>query len=244
MARKINPLAFRLGTTQNHHSVWFAQPKLYSTGLREDEKIRDCIKSYIQTCINNYMKKNPNIRMSSEFEKFGITHIEIKKRIDVIRVIIHIAFPNLLIEDRKQVIKELQKNVQKKLNIKKELQTNVEREFYSIKRKLKITIKRVEKPYGQPNILAKYIALQLENRVPAVKAMKKAVELTEKINVKGIKIKISGRIAGKEVARDKCIRKGRIPLQTIRAKIDYFFYPVQTIHGVLGIKVWVFVDGK
>nr|YP_010976963.1 ribosomal protein S3 [Zantedeschia elliottiana]WNZ34186.1 ribosomal protein S3 [Zantedeschia elliottiana] len=228
MARKINPLAFRLGTTQNHHSLWFAQPKRFSTGLQEDEKIRDCINNYIQNRIHNYIQKN--IRRSSDFEEIGITHIEIQKKIDGIEVIIYIAFPNLLIEDRNQIIKELQTNVQKELN--------------SINQKLKISITKIENPYGQPIILAKYIALQLENRVPSKKAMKKAIELTTETNTKGIKIQISGRIAGKEVARAKWIRSGRVPLQTIRAKINYCCYPVQTVHGILGIKVWTFVDGE
>lgn len=80
MGQKRNPLGFRLGTTQRHHSFWFAQPKNASVGLQEDEKIRNCIK--------NYVKKNQ--RISSGFEG----RIGIQKRIDLIQVIIHIGFPN------------------------------------------------------------------------------------------------------------------------------------------------------
>nr|YP_010193488.1 ribosomal protein S3 [Zostera nigricaulis]YP_010193659.1 ribosomal protein S3 [Zostera japonica]YP_010574305.1 ribosomal protein S3 [Zostera muelleri]QZQ52708.1 ribosomal protein S3 [Zostera nigricaulis]QZQ52879.1 ribosomal protein S3 [Zostera japonica]UZH94316.1 ribosomal protein S3 [Zostera muelleri]WNV62052.1 ribosomal protein S3 [Zostera muelleri] len=216
MGQKINPLGFRLGTTQNHHSFWFAQPKSFSAGLQEDEKIRDCIK--------NYVKKN--MRVSSDFE--GIARIEIKKRIDLIQVIIYIGFPNLLMEGRTRGIEELQLNVQKELN--------------SVTRRLNIAITRVEKPYGQPKILAEYIALQLKNRVSFRKAMKKAIELTEQTDTKGIQIQIAGRIDGKEIARVEWIREGRVPLQTIRAKIDYCSYTVRTIYGVLGIKIWIFVD--
>nr|WRO37300.1 ribosomal protein S3 [Amorphophallus kachinensis] len=218
MAQKTNPLGFRLGTTQNHHSFWFAQPKSFSIGLQEDEKIRNCIKNYVQK----------NMRISSGFE--GIAHIEIKKRIDLIQVIIYIGFPNLLIEGRRRGIEELQTNVQKELN--------------SVNRRLNIAITRIEKPYGHPNILAEYIALQLKNRVSFRKAMKKAIELTEQTGTKGIQIQIAGRINGKEVARVEWIREGRVPLQTIRAKIDHCSYTVRTIHGVLGIKIWIFVDGK
>nr|YP_010998935.1 ribosomal protein S3 [Alisma subcordatum]YP_010999020.1 ribosomal protein S3 [Alisma triviale]WPM91680.1 ribosomal protein S3 [Alisma subcordatum]WPM91765.1 ribosomal protein S3 [Alisma triviale] len=216
MGQKINPLGFRLGTTQSHHSFWFAQPKSYSAGLQEDEKIRDCIKNYVQK----------NMRISSGFE--GIARIEIKKRIDLIQVIIHMGFPNLLMEGRTRGIEELQTNVQKKLN--------------SVNRRLNIAITRVEKPYGQPNILAEYIALQLKNRVSFRKAMKKAIELTEQTDTKGIQVQIAGRIDGKEIARVEWIREGRVPLQTIRAKIDYCSYTVRTIYGVLGIKIWIFVD--
>nr|YP_009546774.1 ribosomal protein S3 [Anigozanthos flavidus]AYP35514.1 ribosomal protein S3 [Anigozanthos flavidus] len=218
MGQKINPLGFRLGTTQRHHSFWFAQPKNYSVGLQEDEKIRNCIKNYVQK----------NKRISSGFE--GIARIEIEKRIDLVQVIIHIGFPNLLIEGQTRGIEELQ--------------TNVQKEFFSVNRRLNIAITRIEKPYGQPNILAEYIALQLKNRVSFRKAMKKAIELTEQTDTKGIQVQIAGRIDGKEIARVEWIREGRVPLQTIRAQIDYCCYTTQTIYGVLGIKIWIFVDEK
>uniref|UniRef100_B3TLZ9 Small ribosomal subunit protein uS3c n=1 Tax=Elaeis guineensis var. tenera TaxID=51953 RepID=B3TLZ9_ELAGV len=216
MGQKINPLGFRLGTTQSHRSFWFAQTKNYSVGLQEDEKIRNCIKNYVQK----------NRRISSGFE--GIARIGIQKRIDLIQVIIHIGFPNLLIEGQTRGIEELQMNVQK--------------ELHSVNRRLNIAITRIEKPYGQPNILAEYIALQLKNRVSFRKSMKKAIELTEQTDIKGIQVQIAGRIDGKEIARVEWIREGRVPLQTIRAKIDYCSYTIRTIYGVLGIKIWIFVN--
>nr|YP_009729855.1 ribosomal protein S3 [Caldesia grandis]QHW08191.1 ribosomal protein S3 [Caldesia grandis]UDZ61417.1 ribosomal protein S3 [Caldesia grandis] len=219
MGQKINPLGFRLGTTQSHHSFWFAQPKNFSAGLEEDKKIRDCIKNYVQK----------NMRISSDSEGIGIARIEIQKRLDLIQVIIHMGFPNLLMEGQTRGIEELQMDVQKKLN--------------SVNHKLNIAITRVEKPYAQPTILAEYLAFQLKNRIAFRKAMKKAIELTEETDtIKGIQVQIAGRIEGKEKARVEWVRDGRVPLQTIRAKIDYCSYKVQTIHGVLGIKIWIFVD--
>nr|YP_010894070.1 ribosomal protein S3 [Clematis subumbellata]YP_010894097.1 ribosomal protein S3 [Clematis subumbellata]WJW62031.1 ribosomal protein S3 [Clematis subumbellata]WJW62032.1 ribosomal protein S3 [Clematis subumbellata]WLF86798.1 ribosomal protein S3 [Clematis subumbellata]WLF86826.1 ribosomal protein S3 [Clematis subumbellata] len=216
MGQKINPLGFRLGTTQSHHSVWFAQPKSYSEGLQEDQKIQDCIKNYVQ--------KNRKISSGAE----GIARIKIKKRIDLIQVIIYMGFPKLFIEGSPRGIEELQSNAQKELN--------------SVNQKLNIAITRVEKPYGQPNILAEFIAEQLKNRVSFRKAMKKAIELTEKADTKGIQVQIAGRIDGKEIARVEWIREGRVPLQTIRAKIDYCSYTVRTIYGALGIQIWIFAD--
>nr|QBE87021.1 ribosomal protein S3 [Antigonon leptopus] len=216
MGQKINPLGFRLGTSQKHYSIWFAQPKNYSEGLQEDQKIRDCIKNYAQQ----------NMRTSSGVE--GIARIEIQKRIDLIQVIIYMGFPKLLIENRPRGIEELQMNVQKELN--------------SVNRKLNIAITRIAKPYRHPNILAEFIAGQLKNRVSFRKAMKKAIELTEQADTKGIQIQIAGRIDGKEIARIEWIREGRVPLQTIHAKIDYCAYTVRTIYGVLGIKIWIFID--
>nr|YP_009741490.1 ribosomal protein S3 [Cuphea hyssopifolia]YP_010388799.1 ribosomal protein S3 [Cuphea micropetala]YP_010927480.1 ribosomal protein S3 [Cuphea spruceana]QID57763.1 ribosomal protein S3 [Cuphea hyssopifolia]UPQ43966.1 ribosomal protein S3 [Cuphea micropetala]WKK46415.1 ribosomal protein S3 [Cuphea spruceana]WKK46751.1 ribosomal protein S3 [Cuphea hyssopifolia] len=216
MGQKINPLGFRLGTTQSHHSIWFAQPKNYSEGLEEDHKIRECIKNYIQK----------NMKIASGVE--GIARIEIQKRIDLIQVIIYMGFPKLLIEGKTRRIEELQVNIQKELNC--------------VNRKVNIAITRITNPYGHPNILAEFIAGQLKNRVSFRKAMKKAIELTEQADTKGIQIQIAGRIDGKEIARVEWIREGRVPLQTIRAKIDYCSYTARTIYGVLGIKIWIFLE--
>nr|YP_009108798.1 ribosomal protein S3 [Oncinotis tenuiloba]AIW05642.1 ribosomal protein S3 [Oncinotis tenuiloba] len=216
MGQKINPLGFRLGTTQGHHSLWFAQPKNYFEGLQEDKKIRDCIKNYVQK----------NRKISSALE--GIARIEIQKRIDMIQVIIFMGFPKFLLESRTRGVEELQ--------------TTLQKEFNCMNRKLNIAIKKITKPYGNPNILAEFIAGQLKNRVSFRKAMKKAIELTEQADTKGIQVQIAGRIDGKEIARVEWIREGRVPLQTIRVKIVYCSYTVRTIYGVLGIKIWIFID--
>nr|YP_010919987.1 ribosomal protein S3 [Neoschmidia pallida]WAJ52452.1 ribosomal protein S3 [Neoschmidia pallida] len=218
MGQKINPLGFRLGTTQSHHSLWFAKQKNYCDGLQEDQKIRNILKNYVQK----------NMIISSGVE--GIARIEIQKRIDLIQVLIYIGFPKflLLLENRPQRIEELQMNVQKELNC--------------VNRKINIAIKRIANPYGHPNILAEFIAGQLKNRVSFRKAMKKAIELTEQADTKGIQVQIAGRLDGKEIARAEWIREGRVPLQTIGAKIDYCSYTVRTIYGILGIKIWIFVD--
>nr|YP_009656400.1 ribosomal protein S3 [Medicago cretacea]QCO73227.1 ribosomal protein S3 [Medicago cretacea] len=212
MGQKIHPLGFRLGTTQNHDSIWFAQPRNYSENLKEDKIIRDCIKNYIQ--------KTSGVE--------GIGRIKIKKRIDLIQVIIYIGLPTLLMEGKPRRIEELQTNVQKKLNC--------------VTRKINITITRIPNAYSDPNILAEFIAGQLKNRISFRKAIKKAIELAEQAGTKGVQVQIAGRIDGKEIARVEWIREGRVPLQTIRAKIDYCSYTVRTIYGVLGIKVWIFLN--
>uniref|UniRef100_UPI00315CD8C5 ribosomal protein S3 n=1 Tax=Plantago rigida TaxID=101994 RepID=UPI00315CD8C5 len=216
MGQKINPLGFRLGTTQSHHSLWFAQPRNYSEGLQEDQKFRNFVKKYVQK----------NIPLSSATE--GIARIEIKKGIEEIEVILFMGFPKLLTENRPQGVEEFKINFQK--------------EFHYITRKLKLSIKGIAKPYGNPNIIAEFIAEQLKNRVSFRKAIKKAIELSEEADTKGIQVQIAGRIDGKEIARVEWIREGRVPLQTIRAKIDYCSYTARTIYGVLGIKIWIFRD--
>ncbi|XP_061365829.1 small ribosomal subunit protein uS3c [Gastrolobium bilobum] len=216
MGQKVNPLGFRLGTTQNHDSIWFAQPINYSENLQEDKKIRDCITNFIEK----------NTRISSGVE--GIARIKIQKRIDLIQVTIYMGFPKLLVEGKPRRIEELQMNVQEKVNC--------------VNRKINIVITKIANAYRHPNIIAEFIAGQLKNRVSFRKAMKKAIELTEQAGTKGVQIQIAGRIDGKEIARVEWIREGQVPLQTIRAKIDYCSYTVRTIYGVLGIKVWIFLN--
>nr|QZJ47926.1 ribosomal protein S3 [Tetraphis pellucida] len=218
MGQKINPLGFRLGVTQNHHSYWFAEPKNYSKLLQEDQKIRKCIENYVHKHIKN----------SSNYG--GIARIEIKRKTDLIQVEIYTGFPALLIESRGRGIEQLKADIQSIL-------TNGDK-------KLRMTLTEIIKPYGEPNILAEYIALQLESRVAFRRTMKKAIELAKKTNIKGIKIQIAGRLNGAEIARVEWAREGRVPLQTLRAKIDYCYYPAQTIYGVLGIKIWIFQDEK
>ncbi|KAL5676430.1 hypothetical protein ACJX0J_012561 [Zea mays] len=144
------------------------------------KKIQNCIKNYIQ----KNRKKGSNRKMESDSSSEVITHIEIQKEIDTIHIIIHIGFANLLKE--KGAIEELEKDLQKEVN--------------SVNQRLNIAIEKVKEPYRQPNILAEYIAFQLKNRVSFRKAMKKAIELTKKADIKGIKIQIAGHYPSKQFA--------------------------------------------
>nr|AVM83635.1 ribosomal protein S3 [Adenocalymma flaviflorum] len=216
MGQKINPLGFRLGTTQSPHSLWFAEPKNYPEGLQEDQKIRDFIKTYVQK----------NMKISPVNEE--ILRIEIQKKIDSIEVIIVAGLPKLLMEKKPREIKEFQRNLQK--------------EFHYLNQKFKISIKKIAKPHTNPNILAQFIVKQFNNRIPFRKAIKKAIALSAEEDPKGIQVQISGRIDGNEMARVEWIREGRVPLQTVRAKIDYCSYIIRTIYGVLGMKIWIFID--
>lgn len=222
MGNKINPLGF----TQNHYSLWFEEGD-YSEDLREDERIYNCIENYVK-----YIKSSINSSYG------GITRIEILKQTKLISVNIYIAFVDLFIEkkapsfSKKEKMKELRKEVQKML---------VQSMLNSVNRELVISIEKVDTPYREPKILAEYIALQLKERVEIRKIMKKAIQLAEKADVEGVKIKIKGRLNGIERARKESAMKGRVPLQTLRAKIDYCYYAVQTVYGVLGIKIWIFV---
>jgi len=116
-------------------------------------------------------------------------------------------------------------------NLKKLLPTN---------RQLTINVFEVEKVDLDASLLADLVAEQLEKRIAFRRAIREALQRAQKQNVNGIKIQVSGRLNGAEIARSEWIREGRVPLQTLRADIDYATTEANTIYGVLGIKVWLF----
>ena len=107
-------------------------------------------------------------------------------------------------------------------------------------RQLTINVLEVEKVDLNASLLANLVAEQLEKRVAFRRAIREALQRAQKQNVNGIKIQVSGRLNGAEIARSEWIREGRVPLQTLRADIDYATQEANTIYGVLGIKVWLF----
>jgi len=243
MGQKIHPLGLRLGISHNHSSNWFIRSNKYSELVQEDYRIRNCIKD----CVKKYIR--------TSFSCGGITKIIIERKMNAIKVNIYTGFPGLWVTKR-QEFEQLKINIQKVLNRtnwlaewNSNLNTNAnyvaKQNIHSIydNRKFIMTLEEIDKPYAEASIIAEYIALQLESRVAFRKTMKKAIELANNVkHVKGIKIQIAGRLNGAEIARIEWAREGRVPLQTLRAYIDYATYPAQTIYGVLGIKVWVFQE--
>nr|YP_009690961.1 ribosomal protein S3 [Pecluma dulcis]QEG57741.1 ribosomal protein S3 [Pecluma dulcis] len=214
MGRKIHPLGFRLGVNQKHYSHWFAQTKDYPKFIEGDRQIRNSIERYIA--------KN----MTDATNYGGVGRIEIRRKTDLIRVDIYTGFPDLLIEEQDLGISQMRGYIEKILGIEA--------------RKLRVVLTSIAQPYGEPKILAENVASQLKNRVPFRRTMKKAIELVGRTGNRGIKIQIAGRLNGSEMARVEWAREGRVPLQTIKARIGYSYHPAQTIYGVLGIKIWTF----
>jgi small subunit ribosomal protein S3 len=119
------------------------------------------------------------------------------------------------------------------------LLTNIKK-ILPTKRQLTINVVEVEKVDLNASLLADLVAEQLEKRIAFRRAIREALQRAQKQNVNGIKIQVSGRLNGAEMARSEWIREGRVPLQTLRADIDYATKEAETIYGVLGIKVWLF----
>nr|YP_011030837.1 ribosomal protein S3 [Hiya brooksiae]WQT71204.1 ribosomal protein S3 [Hiya brooksiae] len=214
MGRKIHPLGFRLGVGQKHYSHRFAQTKDYPKFLEGDRKIRTSVEKYIE----KHLKDASNYG--------GVGHIEIQRKTDLVQIDIHTGFPDLLIEEQSLGISQMKIGLENMLGLES--------------RKLRVILSSVTQPYAEPKILAEHVASQLKNRVPFRRTMKKAIELVGRTGDRGIKIQIAGRLNGSEMARVEWAREGRVPLQTIRARISYCYHPAQTIYGVLGIKTWTF----
>jgi small subunit ribosomal protein S3 len=188
----------------------------YPKFIEEDRKIRTLIEKYVEESVKD----------SSNYG--GIGHIEIQRETDPIRIEINTGFADFFIEQQNLKIDLLKRDIEAMLGIGN--------------RKIRITLNNVTQPYGEPKILAEHVASQLRNRVAFRRTMKKAIEPVGRTSNKGIKIQIAGRLNGSEMARVEWAREGRVPLQTIRARIKYCHHSAQTIYGVLGIKIWIFQD--
>lgn len=118
--------------------------------------------------------------------------------------------------------------------------STVIKKLLPIDRKVRINIIEIENADLNASLIADYVVEQLEQRIAFRRAMRKAIQRVQKVNARGIKIQVSGRLNGAEMARTEWNREGRVPLQTLRADIDYSAKEASTIYGILGIKVWLF----
>ncbi len=153
----------------------------------------------------------------------GISKIDIERTADKVKVIVFTAKPGVVIGKGGSEIEKLKAKVAK-------LTT----------KKLSIDIKEVKKPDNNAQLVAENIAQQLENRVAFRRAMKSSMTRTMKSGAKGIKTAVSGRLGGADMARTEFYSEGNIPLQTLRADIDYGFAEADTTYGKLGVKVWIY----
>ncbi len=154
----------------------------------------------------------------------GIANIEIERSFEKVKVIIHTARPGVIIGRRGAEIDRIQEDLQ---NIVKE-------------KELGIDIKEVNNPATKAQLVAENVALQLLKRVSHRRAIKRSIQLAMDGGAKGIKINCSGRLGGHEIARSETYKDGKIPLQTLRADIEYGFSEAKTTAGLIGIKVWVY----
>ena len=153
----------------------------------------------------------------------GISKIEIERAAKRIRINIYAARPGIIIGKKGAEIETLKKDLQK---------------FTA--GELFININEVKRPETDAQLIAENVALQLIRRVAFRRAIKRSVGMAMKLGAKGVKVAVSGRLGGAEIARSEWYRDGRVPLHTLRADIDYGLAEAKTTYGLIGVKVWVF----
>lgn len=153
----------------------------------------------------------------------GVSKIEIERTSDRCKVIVHTAKPGVVIGKGGAEIEKLKEDIQKLTD-----------------KKLVVDVKEIKRPDREAQLVAENIALQLENRVSFRRAMKSTMSRSMRAGVKGIKTACSGRLGGADMARTEFYSEGTIPLQTLRADIDYGFAEADTTYGKVGVKVWIY----
>ncbi|MEN3184772.1 MAG: 30S ribosomal protein S3 [Atribacterota bacterium] len=174
----------------------------------------------------NYLLEDLKIRryIKERFYRSGISKVEIERLANQIKVIIKTARPGIVIGRKGSEVEKLRQELQ-------QLTGNPN---------IQISVEEVPVPEIDAQLVAENIAAQIERRVSYRRAMKQAIARALKMGAKGIKIACAGRLAGAEIAREEWYREGRLPLQTLRADIDYGFAEALTTYGKIGVKVWIF----
>lgn len=166
--------------------------------------------------------------ISKTLGEAGISLVKIQRKSDHLEIDIQAERPGLIIG----------RNGTGLDTFRQDLNTQLGRKFTP--RDIEINVIEVTNPDSHSKLLADFISQQLESRVPFRRVVRNATQRAQKAGVKGIKIQIAGRLNGAEIARSEWVREGQVPLQTLRANIDYCSHKAHTIYGILGIKVWIY----
>jgi len=210
MTHRVHPKIFRIKGIEDWKSQWFNKKK-YKENLEQDYRIREFIKQRSKEGV--------------------IDEIIIKRSANSVSIVIRAARPGIIIGRGGTGVQDLKKDI-------------IDKAFKGKIKGLdiKIDVEEVPKSETQANVIAQAVAEQLERRMPFRRVLKQTLEkLTQNPEIKGAKICVKGRLGGTEMARKECTPiKGRLPLQTIRANINYAQVNAYTIHGVVGVKVWIY----
>jgi small subunit ribosomal protein S3 len=240
MSHRVHPKAYRIKKINDWDSRGFY--KDHQEYLEEDFRIREFL-----------MKR---------LEKVGVEKIEIERFSNKLNIIISSARPGLIIGRGGEEIEKLKKELDKKLKQKSIIQLykkfekankktssrvkkDKARENNNVIKNVKIEIREIKNPWVSANLSAQWAARQIEKRIPYRRVLKQGLEkILESKEVKGAKIELAGRLNGTEIARREWAKDGRLPLQSLRADIDYARVNAYCTYGVIGIKVWIYKGDK
>lgn len=215
MGQKVNPTGFRIGITENWRSRWYANKKKnYSQYLLEDYLLRKHIKK-------NYGSSN-------------IPKIEIERTQKRINVILHTEKAGFIIGKKGANIDKLREQLGKFILQDKNENKNQKRE-------INIEVREIKIPEVNAQLVAENVAAQLVKRANFRRTMKKAIDIAMDKGVLGIKMQVSGRLGGAEMARTERSGQGKVPLQSLDAHICYGFAEAFTTYGTIGVKVWIYL---
>lgn len=173
----------------------------------------------------NFLHTDMQVRnyLRNELANASVSRIQIERPANNARIIIHTARPGIVIGKKGEDIEKLRLNISQMMGVP-----------------ATVSVEEIRKPELDAFLVAESVAQQIERRIMFRRAMKRAVSNTMRLGALGIKINVSGRLNGAEIARSEWYREGRVPLHTLRADIDYGFAEAGTTYGVIGVKVWIF----
>jgi small subunit ribosomal protein S3 len=227
MGRKVHPIGMRLGINQGWQGRWFAEGSQYRQQLHQDFAIRSLLMGIDS---KGGAAKSANVRKlraglpdTVKNGKAGISRVEVERYPGKIRVAIFTAKPGILIGRKGEGVKKIRVGLEALVG-----------------KKVDLDIKEITSPDTDAMLVAQNVADQLERRIAYRRAMKRAIQQAIKQGAEGIKIMVGGRLGGAEMSRDVWLREGRVPLQTLRANVDFAMAEATTTYGQLGVKVWIY----
>jgi small subunit ribosomal protein S3 len=200
--------------------------KVHPTGIRLGY-IKDWTSRWYASSKNypDYLNKDLAVRefLRRKLAHASVSRIQINRPANNAQITIHTARPGIVIGKKGEDIDALRRELAAMLGAP-----------------VQVSVEEIRKPEPDAQLVAEGVAQQLEKRIMFRRAMKRAVTNTLRLGAEGIKINVSGRLNGAEIARSEWYREGRVPLHTFRADIDYGFAEAKTTYGVIGVKVWIF----
>lgn len=214
MGNKVNPVGFRIGKLTTWTSKWFANDKDYKTLVLEDAKLRELLMGKLKSA--------------------GITKIEIARIMNKIMITVKVARPGVVIGRGGSGLELLKKFIESEI-----LKMKKTKDF-----KVELSVKEVKQPDLDAQLVAQSISDQIMRRLPAKRIAKQTIERVMEAGAKGIRVVIVGRIGGADIARREKYSAGTVPLQTIKADIDFAIAPALTKSGYVGVRVWIYRGKK
>ena len=229
MGHKVHPKSFRIKGIEDWNVRGFYGQKMPQY-LEEDFLIKDFLRKILVEA--------------------SVSNIEIEHSANKVNIIIESARPGLIIGRGGEGVETLKKMIVKKIHDKVFSSTRLGQtasvtDAEKAKRQIKIDIKEIKNPWVVSSLVAQWAAQQLEKRIPFRQVLKQVLDkVMQNKEIKGVRVEVSGRLNGVEIARKEWLKQGRMPRQTIRADIDFAQHEAHCTYGVIGIKVWIYKGEK